>query len=59
MLAREFDISYEEASQVPTFMQAGYALGLTFICPLADILRRRPLTLTLIFVTATIVGACP
>lgn len=55
VLADDFDISYETASQVPTFMQAGYAVGITFICPLADIFRRRPLTLSLIFLTATVV----
>ncbi|CAK7231561.1 hypothetical protein SBRCBS47491_007973 [Sporothrix bragantina] len=59
ILAEEFDISYETASQVPTFMQAGYAVGITFICPMADMFRRRPLTLTLVFVTATIwLGLC-
>ncbi|CAK7210001.1 hypothetical protein SCUCBS95973_000643 [Sporothrix curviconia] len=59
ILAEEFDISYEAASQVPTFMQAGYAVGITFVCPLADMFRRRPLTLTLVFVTATVwLGLC-
>ncbi|CAK7211013.1 hypothetical protein SEUCBS140593_001024 [Sporothrix eucalyptigena] len=59
VLADDFNISYETASQVPTFMQAGYAVGITFICPLADMFRRRPLTLTLIFVTATVwLGLC-
>ncbi|EPE08711.1 major facilitator superfamily transporter [Ophiostoma piceae UAMH 11346] len=59
VLAKEFDVSYETASQVPTLMQAGYALGLTGLAPLADIVRRRPLTLTLVFVTAAVwLGLC-
>ncbi|KAL9617796.1 MAG: hypothetical protein Q9160_007450 [Pyrenula sp. 1 TL-2023] len=44
-LADEFNVSYEESSRIPTFAQAGYATGMAFICPLGDIVRRRPLTL--------------
>lgn len=59
VLADDFHISYETASQVPTFMQAGYAVGLTFICPLADIFRRRPFVFTLVFLTGTVwIGLC-
>lgn len=53
ILAEEFNVPYEKASQVPTVMQAGYAAGLLFLCPLGDLLRRRPFVLSLVFFTAT------
>ena len=53
VLARDFDVPYVTVSRIPTLMQAGYATGLLFICPLGDLLRRRPLTLVLIAFTAT------
>ncbi|KAK6586359.1 hypothetical protein PZA11_001416 [Diplocarpon coronariae] len=55
ILAVEFDVSNEKASQVPTMAQAGYAAGLLFICPLGDIFRRRAFVLILVFFTATMV----
>ena len=54
ILARDFDVSYEKVSQIPTLMQAGYAAGLLFLCPLGDLLRRRQFVLTLVFFSATI-----
>ncbi|EXJ77492.1 hypothetical protein A1O3_09718 [Capronia epimyces CBS 606.96] len=59
ILAREFDVPYETVSRIPTLMQAGYATGLLFVCPLGDLLKRRPLTLALILFTATMwIGLC-
>ncbi len=59
MLADDFGVSFEQASLVPTVMQAGYACGIILICPLGDVLRRRPLTLLLVFVTTNIVRRQP
>ncbi len=53
ILAKDFNVPYVTVSRVPTLMQAGYATGLLFVCPLGDLLRRRPLTLALIAFTAT------
>lgn len=53
ILADDFGVEYEQVSQIPTVMQAGYATGLLFLCPLGDALPRRPFTLGLVFFTAT------
>ncbi|KAF4632463.1 hypothetical protein G7Y89_g5676 [Cudoniella acicularis] len=59
ILAKEFNVTDERASLVPTLMQAGYATGLLFLCPLGDIFRRRAFVLILVFFTATIwLGLC-
>ncbi|CZR60841.1 related to dityrosine transporter [Phialocephala subalpina] len=59
ILAEEFNVTNEKASQVPTVMQAGYAAGLLFLCPLGDIFRRRAFVLILVFFTATMwIGLC-
>lgn len=55
ILAPDFDVTYEKASNIPTVMQAGYATGLLFLCPLGDIFRRRAFVLTLTWFTATLV----
>jgi predicted MFS family arabinose efflux permease len=55
-IAETFDVSFEKASSVATLMQSGYAAGLLFICPVGDILRRRPFILGLIWFTATVVS---
>ena len=52
ILAHDFNVSYEDVSQVPTLAQAGYAVGLLFLCPLGDVVKRRPFTLLLVFFTA-------
>lgn len=53
VLAKDFDTSQEGVSKLPTLVQAGYATGLLLVLPLGDLLPRRRLTLTCIFVTAT------
>ncbi|TAQ87906.1 hypothetical protein B7494_g3773 [Chlorociboria aeruginascens] len=59
VLAVDFDVTYERISLIPTVMQAGYAAGLLFLCPLGDIFRRRAFVLSLVFFTATIwLGLC-
>lgn len=52
--AAEFNVSYEKVSTIPTVMQAGYAAGLLFLCPLGDIFKRRPFVLLLVLFTATL-----
>ncbi|KAF7531105.1 hypothetical protein G7054_g9197 [Neopestalotiopsis clavispora] len=59
ILAHDFNVSFETASNVATLSQAGYAVGLLFVCPLGDKVRRRPFVLSLIWATATVwLGLC-
>jgi predicted MFS family arabinose efflux permease len=53
-LARDFKVTYEQSSYIPTLAQAGYAAGLLFLCPLGDLLKRRPFVLWLVWFTATL-----
>ena len=53
ILAADFDVPYETVAQIPTLAQAGYAVGLFFLCPLGDLFKRRPFVLSLVFFTAT------
>ncbi|KAF2761142.1 MFS general substrate transporter [Pseudovirgaria hyperparasitica] len=54
VMAEDFGVEYEEVSQIPTVMQAGYAAGLFFLCPLGDLLRRRAFVTWLVAFTATL-----
>ncbi|KAI1079749.1 major facilitator superfamily domain-containing protein [Whalleya microplaca] len=59
VIAKDFGVSYERASNVSALSQAGYAVGLLFLCPLADMIPRRPFILFLIWATATVwIGLC-
>jgi predicted MFS family arabinose efflux permease len=59
ILARDFGVSYETSSHIPTLMQAGYATGLLFLCPLGDVFRRRYFVLSMIFFTSSMwIGLC-
>ncbi|KAJ5287818.1 hypothetical protein N7478_003504 [Penicillium angulare] len=58
-LAQHFDVSHERASLIPTCSQAGYAVGLILLCPMGDLVRRRPFVLLLTLLTATLwIGLC-
>jgi hypothetical protein len=54
ILAHEFDVAYETASRVPTLMQAGYATGLLFLCPMGDVFKRRQFVLIMVLFTSTL-----
>ena len=54
ILANDFNVPYEKAAEIPTLMQAGYAVGLLLLCPLGDLLRRRPFVLCLVFLTSSL-----
>ncbi|KAK0304866.1 hypothetical protein LTR01_007070 [Friedmanniomyces endolithicus] len=53
ILAQDFGVPYVRVSDIPTLAQAGYAVGLLFLCPLGDMFERRPFVLTLVLFTAT------
>ncbi|KAF8190929.1 MFS general substrate transporter [Mycena galopus ATCC 62051] len=56
-LAAAFNISYSKVSEVPTLLQAGYAVGVVLISPLGDLVRRRQLILLcMLMSTALTVG---
>nr|XP_023900347.1 uncharacterized protein LOC112012197 [Quercus suber] len=53
ILADDFGVPYVKVAEIPTLAQAGYATGLLFLCPLGDMVQRRPFVLGLVFLTAT------
>ncbi|TKA75464.1 hypothetical protein B0A55_04584 [Friedmanniomyces simplex] len=53
ILAQDFGVPYVRVSAIPTLAQAGYAVGLLFLCPLGDMFERRPFVLSLVLFTAT------
>lgn len=54
LLARDFKVTDQQASFIPTMAQAGYAVGLFLLNPPGDLLRRRPYILILVWLTATL-----
>jgi hypothetical protein len=54
ILAEDFGVNYVGVAKIPTLAQAGYAVGLLFLCPLGDLLKRRPFVLYLVFLTASL-----
>ncbi|GAA6000036.1 hypothetical protein JCM10207_006023 [Rhodosporidiobolus poonsookiae] len=48
VLSEKFNVSYDEVTNIPTLLQAAYAIGLVFISPCGDLVRRRPMLLLLV-----------
>ncbi|KAA1478166.1 MFS general substrate transporter [Dentipellis sp. KUC8613] len=52
--ARSFDVSDGRVARIPTLLQAGYVAGLLLLTPMGDLIRRRPLILASVFVSASL-----
>ncbi|KAH9828967.1 major facilitator superfamily domain-containing protein [Rhodofomes roseus] len=52
--SKSFGVTYDEVSNIPTLIQAGYATGIVFISTLGDLVRRRGLLLLLVFISASL-----
>ncbi|KAG2737496.1 MFS general substrate transporter, partial [Suillus brevipes Sb2] len=52
-LSASFHVTYDEVARIPTLVQAGFGIGLLFITPLGDMLRRRQLILLLVALSTT------
>ncbi|OJA21284.1 hypothetical protein AZE42_08122 [Rhizopogon vesiculosus] len=53
-LSASFNVTYDEVARIPTLVQAGFGIGLLFISPLGDMLRRRQLMLLLVALSTTL-----
>ncbi|KAK5659346.1 hypothetical protein OQA88_1439 [Cercophora sp. LCS_1] len=59
LAAASFGVTYQRASLIPQLLQAGYGIGILLLCPLGDVVRLRPLMLTLTLITTlTWLGLC-
>ncbi len=58
LMTKTFNVNAVEISSVPMFTQIGYALGLFFVVPLGDKLKRKKLILTdFVFIIASLLFA--
>ncbi|KIJ61087.1 hypothetical protein HYDPIDRAFT_42870 [Hydnomerulius pinastri MD-312] len=53
-ISNDFRVTYAEVSRVPTLYQAGYCVGLFFLSPLGDLVRRRQLIMILVSITTCV-----
>ncbi|GAA5990731.1 hypothetical protein JCM5350_007346 [Sporobolomyces pararoseus] len=53
-LSQRYDVEYDRVTRVTSLLQAGYLIGLVFITPLGDLVRRRSLLLLLVLATASL-----
>ncbi|KLO11784.1 MFS general substrate transporter [Schizopora paradoxa] len=52
--AESFGVTHQQVSRIPTLVQAGYAVGMLLVSPLGDLIRRRPLILALVTLSASL-----
>ncbi|GAA5830157.1 hypothetical protein JCM3766R1_002802 [Sporobolomyces carnicolor] len=53
-LSDRYNVEYDRVTRVTSLLQAGYLVGLVFITPLGDLVRRRSLLLLLVLATASL-----